>query len=163
MNGPPERLYKFTKFTLQQQPMRLSVSPHLTKQCVNKLLHLCQKGGWNWHLSVDLICNSLILSAHERLFKCLRYTCIFRNGLFVSFAYFKIGLFFVFLSMCGSCWWWEKWVLCLWYELQIVPFVYLLILLMVFFVMWKLCILCSQIYQYFLLWILIMVIEGFSL
>ena len=82
MNCPPERLYKFIKFTFQQQPIRVSVSPYLTMRCVIKLLDLCQN-----EKGVDLICNSLILSVLEHLFICLIYS-IFMNCLFVSFAHF---------------------------------------------------------------------------
>lgn len=93
---------------------------------------------WKGHLSVDLICNSLILSVLEHLFICLIYS-IFMNCLFVSFAHFNIGLLVFFLSMC-RCFLCMREISSLWCELQMFPSVCLLILFTVGFAMWKFCI-----------------------
>lgn len=104
MNCSPERLNKFTKFILQQrQPVTVLFFPHRDHSG-------CYQGfgpndTFKWHLIVDLIYDSLILSVCEHLLMRLRDSSISMNDPFISLAHFNIGLvcvFFFFYKIAGA-------------------------------------------------------------
>lgn len=122
MNCSPERLNKFTKFILQQrQPVTVLFFPHRDHSG-------CYQGfgpndTFKWHLIVDLIYDSLILSVCEHLLMRLRDSSISMNDPFISLAHFNIGpvCVFFFPIKLQVLHMWGKLVFFLWHTLQIFP------------------------------------------